>query len=229
MARFRNLKKTVRDILSRPGWEEELFALDETLQTLVGPLFGMLLARDELVRWRAAEALGACADRMAQARMEQARVLMRQFMWRMNEESGNLGWGIPESMACAMARNERLAAEYHTILASYIYCDEACDGNYLDHAPLRTAVFWGLGRLAQVRPQLVEHAERFILCGLDDPDPGNRGLAAWTLGILRSADASGPLKNLVGDDAPVRLFRDGEVVEMSVGALAREAVQRIGG
>lgn len=228
MARFRNLKKKVREALNRTDWEQQLFGEDEALQPLVGPLFGMLLDKEELVRWRAAEALGACADRMAQTRMEQARVLMRQFMWRMNEESGNLGWGVPESMACAMARNERLANEYHTILASYIYCDEACDGNYLDHPPLRTGVFWALGRLAQQRPEKVEHAERFILCALEDADAGNRGMAAWALGILRSQNAVDPLSRLTDDTATLRIYRNDAVEEVSVGQLAREALRAIG-
>ena len=238
MPGFRRLKGEVAEALSVPDWAEAVFRLDCSGEELAGPLFAHLLHKDELVRWRAAEAFGMLAGRMAAERPEAARMLMRKFMWRMNEESGNLGWGIPESMACAMVRDATLAREFHTILASYIYTGERLDGNYLDHAPLRRGVYWGLGRLAGERPGLVAHAAGHLVAALEsEDDAANRGLAARALGLLAQggelAGAPGAegaragLEALADDPGELRLYRGGAVEDATVGELAREALQRM--
>ena len=106
MADFRRMKSLVLDLLRDEDWERRLSELpgmpsEGRLEGLVGPLFSLLLHRDEAVRWRAVTALGLVAAAMAEADMESARIVMRRFLWHMNEESGNLGWGIPESMGNA--------------------------------------------------------------------------------------------------------------------------------
>lgn len=229
MSRFRRVKKDVRAILADDGWQDRLDELNGWPPgELVPPLFNLRLDKDEAVRWRAVTAFGMTAARMAEASMEKTRVLMRTCMWYMNEESGNLGWGIPHFMAEAMVRSEKIAKEFHKILASYIFCDEDCDGNFLDHPELRRDVFWGLARLAGKRPEYVEHGERFLLAALDEDDAYNRGYAAWCLGMLGAKSARGKLKELAGDGSEIRTFRDQTLVDLTVGDLAREALERIG-
>ncbi len=229
MARFRQLKTLAREALAAPDWEARLpeLAAHEP-QALVGPLFGLLLDRDEDVRWRAAEGFGLTAARLADLRMEDARVLMRQFLWRLNEESGNLGWGVAESMAAAMARHEGLAAEYHRILCSYIHDETEADGNYLEHDLLRRGAYWGIARLAQARPHLAAPALPDLRLALTaEHDPANRGLAAWALGILKDAVSLPALDALAADQASFPLFRHGRVETATVGGLAAEAAAAV--
>lgn len=229
MSRFRRVKKDVRAILAAEDWLDRLAELEAWPPgELVPPLFNLRLDRDEAVRWRAVPAFGQTAARMAEASMEKTRVIMRTCMWYMNEESGNLGWGIPHFMAEAMVRSERIAEEYHKILASYIFCDEDCDGNFLDHPELRRDVFWGLARLAGERPEYVAHGERFLLAALDEEDAYNRAYAAWCLGILGAESARDRLKELTGDDTEIRTFRNNELQDLTVGDMVREALERIG-
>jgi hypothetical protein len=149
-------------------------------------------------------------------------------MWYMNEESGNLGWSIPNFMGEAMARSERIAKEFHKILASYIFCDEECDGNFLDHPELRRDVFWGLARLAEARPELVAHGERFLIAALGDDDAYNRAYAARVLGLIGAQGAASALAGLAGDRTPLRTFWDGEFIETTVGQMAGEAQAALG-
>ncbi len=228
MSRFRRIKKELRTLLAAADWRRHLAELEQWEPgNLVSPLFSLRLDRDENVRWRTAVVFGLVAGRIAEANMEKARVLMRTFMWHMNEESGNLGWGIPEAMAEAMVNNTRLADEFSSILASYVYCDSECDGNYLDHADLRRGVFWGLGRLGEVRPELVLPSERFLLAGLADQDAHNRALAARALGILRASNAVSSVNKLLQDNGSVRIFEDDSVRETTVSAMAQEALDAI--
>ena len=62
-----------------------------------------MLDRDELIRWRAVSAMGIVTAALADARMDAARVIMRRMMWQLNDESGGIGWGIPEAMGEIMA------------------------------------------------------------------------------------------------------------------------------
>jgi len=229
MSRFRRTKNDVRAILASPDWQSRLNELEEwTPGGLVPPLFSLRLDRDEAVRWRAVTAFGLTAARMAEVSMEKARVLMRTCMWHMNEESGNLGWGIPHFMGEAMRLNEKIAREFHKILVSYIFCDEECDGNFLDHPELRRDVFWGLARLAGSRPELVAHGERFLLAALNEDDPYNRAYSARVLGLIKSENARPKLEALVDDATEIRTFRDGEIMDVTVGDMVREALEALG-
>ncbi|MEG6551164.1 hypothetical protein V6C53_13085, partial [Desulfocurvibacter africanus] len=157
MARFRELKAGLVQALTSDDWSKQVESLaGERPGDLIGPLFQMLLHRDDLVRWRAVEAFGLIVSSLARRDMEAARVVMRQMMWRLNEESGNIGWGVAEAMGAILAGHEGLAREYHSILVSYVReaGGDICHGNYLDNAALRRGVLWGLGRLARTRPEL---------------------------------------------------------------------------
>ena len=165
--------------------------------------------------------------RMAAASMEKTRTLMRTCMWYMNEESGNLGWSIPHFMGEAMALDAKIAKEFHKILSSYIFCDEDCDGNFLDHPELRRDVFWGLARLAEVRPEMVELGERFLVAALEETDPYNRAYAARALGLIRATGAKARLEELSDDEREIRTFQDGNIIDITVGEIVTEAVKAL--
>ena len=178
---------------------------------------------EELVKWRAVTALGRVISDLAESDLESARVIMRRFIWNLNDESGGIGWGCPESMAEAMAQNERLAGEYWCILMSYIQPE----GNYLEHEGLQRGVLWGVGRLANARPQLMQTAAEFLLPYLESDDPNLRGLAVWAASPILIPKAIQKLKELVRDPAWLVLFRDGSLAQCTVGRLAREALAAI--
>ncbi len=189
----------------------------------VGPLFSYLCSLDELVKWRAVTAMGNVLSDLAAFDLESARVVMRRFIWNLNDESGGIGWGCPESMADAMARNEKLAAEYGSILISYIQPH----GNYLEHEGLQRGVLWGVGRLSHNRPQCLQPATGFLLPYLRSEDPYLRGLAVWAVSPILSVEAIDCLQQLTGDPAGLMLYRSGRLAHCSVGQLAREALARV--
>ena len=228
MGSFRRLKSSLRGVLADSRWRDRLAELEELEpRKVLGPLFSLLLDKNETVPWRAVAGFRWVGSAMAAHRMESARELMRMFMWRMNEESGNLGWGVPAAMAEAMAAETTLAREFHSILASYVQTAERQDGNFLDHAELRRDVYWGVGRLAQTRPEFAGQHLDVLRQGLHEPDPVSRGFAAWALGLLGDAQALDRLDELVGDTADLAIFRHDAVEQTSGGRLAEEAAAAI--
>lgn len=231
MPRFRRLKPVIMDVLRLDTEDEALQRLAEyDAGQIVGPLFAMLLAPDDDVRWRAVTGLGATVARMAEEHMEDARVVMRRFMWHMNEESGNVGWGIPESMGEAMARHERLADEYYKKLSSYVQCPDCTvgDDNFLDHPPLRIGVYWGLARLAEVRPELAGFAEGDLVRSLASEDgPLAQALIARTCGLAGVQGAAAQLEVLTASDAPVEMYAAWYRKATTLGTVAREALSAL--
>jgi len=178
MTRMRANKALLRDALGAPDWRERVERLTaKTPSAFVGPLISCL-ARGGTPAGRAAVALGACVAAMAREAPEDARVVMRRFMWHMNEESGNLGWGVPESMAETLAHSSLLAKEFSRVLLSYIR-DTGREDNFVDHAPLRRSCYWAVGRLLQARPEFAASALPLLQAGLRDEDIPCRGMAAW--------------------------------------------------
>ena len=166
---------------------------------------------------------GQCLSDLAASDLESARVVMRRFIWNLNDESGGIGWGCPESMADAMARNEKLAFEYECILISYIQPE----GNYLEHEGLQRGVLWGIGRLARNRPQCMQTAAAFLLAYMESEDPYLRGLAAWAVSPILIDEAIHRLRKLTRDPGVLMLFRNGKIAQHTVGQLAGEALAQV--
>ena len=77
-------------------------------------------------RWRAIRALGwTVTARMYDREPEQARQVVRQLIWNLNEESGGIGWGMPEAFGEILAQQVDLAREYACLLACYLVEDES--------------------------------------------------------------------------------------------------------
>nr|WP_169311177.1 DVU0298 family protein [Thermodesulfatator indicus] len=148
-----------------------------TPKKVVNVLIGALCHRVEEVRWKAIACIGPVVAAIAEENMESARVIIRRFMWMLNEESGGMAWGVPEAMAEALANHRQLAEEYTSILISYIWLE----GNLLEYPPAQRGVIWGIGRLAQVFSDLVAkfNGPTYALHLLDSEDLWVKTLACW--------------------------------------------------
>lgn len=222
------LKSRVFELLKSVEFEGELGQLKEIpIHRLLNVLLSALCNNDEEIKWHAVTAMGILIADLAEQDMEAARNIMRRFMWYLNEESGGIGWGVPEAMGEIMARHKGLAHEFAHILVSYI----RKGGNFLEYDLLRRGVVWGLGRLAMVRPQLLGSlgVPDYLQPFLESRDATVRGLAAWTMGLIGTRRFLSQLEGLLGDEAEIRFYRNQKVMTCSVREFAKEALQLIKG
>ena len=202
--------------------------LDSALETLcalparqiVNPLFGLLYHGEPLIRWRAVSAMGAVVSQLAEKQIESARIIMRRFMWNLNDESGGIGWGSPESLADIMARGQRLADEFGCLLVSY--ADPG--GNYLEHPVLQQGVLWGWGRLARKRPNIFQPSVALLIPYLASSDFCLQGLAAWAAAPLENTALVDHLSPLVEKTETLSLYEDHRLGTRTVGQLAQAAL-----
>jgi hypothetical protein len=220
----RELKKIIANLLVRepfPASIEPVFELPA--RQVVNPLFALFCSKHQLQRWRAVTAMGMVVSRLADENMESARVVMRRFMWNLNEESGGIGWGCPEAMGESMARSERLADEYGCILWSYLHPER----NFIEHPALQEGVLWGLGRMAHAWPKKMAESIELLTPFLASPEATLRGLAVWACGPRRADARLTPLlETLAADTASFRLYHGERLEACSVGKLAAQALRR---
>ncbi|MCH5277816.1 MAG: HEAT repeat domain-containing protein [Desulfovibrionaceae bacterium] len=181
MPRFRALKSTIRPWLRSSAWTPAQPLPPDVeertpLAALVNPLFACLPEGD-MVTDRAAFALGRVLSRLYEESPDDARNIVRRFLWHMNEESGNIGWGIPEAFGQTLAQSRPLADLYHSILFSYIL-DKEGDSTWCDHAPLRRSCYNAMDTVLSARPDLAPAALPLLRRAAGrDPDPACRARA----------------------------------------------------
>jgi hypothetical protein len=191
---------------------------------VVNPLFGLLYHGEPLVRWRAVSAMGAVVSNLAHQQMESARIIIRRFMWNLNDESGGIGWGSPEAMGEIMARHAGLAREYGAILVSYANPD----GNFLEHPGLQLGLLWALGRLGRMQSQVAQRAAEFIKPFLLAGDPNLRGMAVWAIRPAVDAQIRSILEPLRKEDQTIQIYLNDELVSCVIARLVGEVLDGIG-
>lgn len=219
----RRLKSEVRDILRNADFDTAMDRICRyPYRQVVNPLFGFLYSLDEIVRWRAISAMGAVVPRLADPAMESARVVMRRFLWNLNDESGGIGWGSPEAMGEIMAQCAPLAEEYADLLISYIEPGK----NFLEHEDLQKGLLWGLGRLARSRPSRVVRAAAFLRPFLQSEDRVLRGRSLWTAAALPLESTEDLIRKRIDDNDGVTIYWEGRFITYRIGQLAQDALQR---
>jgi len=218
----RELKKIVANLLVSEAFPASLGIVRPLpARQVVNPLFGFFCSKNQLQRWRAVTVMGLVVSQLADENIESARVVMRRFMWNLNEESGGIGWGCPEAMGECLARSERLADEYGCMLLSYLHPER----NFIDHPALQQGVLWGVGRLAHARPAMMADGTETLAPFLGSPEAALRGLAAWACGPLADARLAPLLEKLEKDSASFLLYRKERLEMCSVGELAAQALR----
>lgn len=220
----RDLKRKVLEILKSDDLDrvfDELCRLPA--RRVINSLFPLLCSNDEQIKWRAVTAMGAVVANLADEDIESARMIIRRLMWSLNDESGGIGWGAPEAIGEILACHGGLAREYVNILTSYI----KEDGNFLEHEPLQRGAMWGVARLAQVRPHLVQDARGYLIQRLGSSEATVKGLAALTLGLVGAEEARLQLEDLSRDDTEVHLYLDRKMAVHRVSELAEQALATV--
>ncbi len=231
-------RKLKKEVLTLLAGNDLAVILEESAnypgQQLITPLFSALCSTDEVVRWHAVSVFGHIVARLAGQDLESARIVMRRFLWSLNDESGGIGWGAPEAMAEIMFRHRPLADEYLHMLVSYMRQDGPelfQDGNYIELPMLQRGLLWGIDRLlGRYRRRLEEMGiEADLKAYLLSEDGDVRGLAVRCLGRLGAGSLLREIPGLSDDRHQVRLYGEEGFTNHTVADLVRQAEGTGGG
>lgn len=171
-----------------------------------------------LLRWRAVEAMGHVADRLADEDPEAVRIILRNLFWTINEESGGIGWSSAECIGEIISRRPECFREYVSIILSFI-----------DEAMLRRGVLWAARSIARVLPGLVRESLPDPSIYLDDRDPVVRGYSLLLMEVLEETLDTGRHGRLLEDRSPVPVYGEGLLKEVTVAELAARIAPGPGG
>ena len=199
---------------------------------VINALISVLCHTEERVKWHGVFLLAELIDELCKSDMESGRTIMRRFLWMLNDESGGIGWGIPEAMSETMARNSQLASEYLHMMVSYALDDGPelfQDGNFLELPLLQQGVLWGLCRLAKKYPAELKNkgVSASLPVYLRSPDSQVRGMACRLCGLLLLDQFIPELKELTLDSGMMSIVSPGGVQMQTVGDVAKKVLEQI--
>lgn len=229
----RRLKKQIFTLLQQPDLNQILADLRQLpAKETVNALFSAICQVDDRLRWHGISGMGVMVARLADEDMEEARIMMRRLLWSLNDESGGIGWGAPESMAEIMHHHTGLAGEYIHMLISYTRPDGPeleQDGNFLEHETLQRGLLWGLDRLCAARRDLLleKGLPADIPPYLDSADDVVRGLAVRLCGKLTIDAAGERIRGLTKDPATIVLYENGRFLSLTVGEIASRTLEEL--
>jgi hypothetical protein len=205
------MKKRLRRLLEQQN-TEEIADLAGRQRRVLSTLISLTFDRDPLIGWRAVEAVGRAAERIAQDDPDCVRDHLRRLHWLLNEESGGVCWRAPEAMAEIVRREPSLFADYIPIVVSLILNLARED---IEH--FRTGILWAIGRLGAAAGDHVRDVLPAIALALDD--------AVWCLGQVGQARLLAGRPDLLSAEGTVDLYEDGVLDRTSVCHLVRRALR----
>ena len=185
---------------------------------VLGSLVSLTYDADPQISWRAVEAVGVAATRVAEDDPDHVREHLRRLLWLMSEESGSVCWRAPEAMAEIVRHEPEMFADYIPIVVSLI---ESLAEEDLEH--FRAGTLRAIGRLGAVAGEHVRDVTPAVASALDDSDPQVRGMAVWCLNEVGGAEFLADQPGLLADEGPVDLYENGQLVQTTVSHLAERA------
>jgi HEAT repeat protein len=179
----------------------------ETLRTLT-----MLLNDAEAkIRQRACWELGRIVSRMAPSKIED---YIRRLMWRLNPESGDNPFGVPEALGEIGNRAPRQIEAFVSVMMQY-----------LDDERLRTGLLQAAGRIGQKLPNVLSAYVDEISSYLRDDNAAVAGNAALALRRIGGSRADDALRAIEGDNREIALFCGGAFRTIKLCELARQSCE----
>ncbi|MHB1325713.1 MAG: DVU0298 family protein [Thermoleophilia bacterium] len=183
-----------------------------------GKLVALAYNKDELLCWRAIEAIGAAAAAVAKENQASVRNTVQRILWSAREESGGMGWSAPELLAEIAIAAPRQFPDIPPIIISLHAEDE--------EKVFLKGVLRAAGRMGEAGITGIAGSDRIIRDCLENEDPAVRGMAVWAASRA-GVNAREAIGGLTGDDGKLTIYENGELVQRSVGELAREALTAV--
>ncbi len=179
-------------------------------------LVSMTYDKQNIISWRAIEAVGIITGSLSKTNTEIVRNLIGRLLWMIRDESGGIGWSSPEMLGEIVRNSSGLFPDIAPVIVSFH-----------DEKMLTAGVLRAIGRIGKINAGFAEYANSIACKYLCDPDPVIRGYAAWALGETGTSESAKALTELQIDDSVITIYAEDELKEVSVGGIAKEAIRQL--
>ncbi|MFC2060319.1 DVU0298 family protein [Chloroflexota bacterium] len=212
-----SIKPIVKNLLLKRDYAE-IIRLCQTDKGYWHTLRLFLYETDENVRWPAIETIVLVMDKWwRDGSKERVREYIRRQLWLLNEESGSMGWSVPEVTAETIIHIPELLEPYGIIMVTH-----ALHGKALLNGSL-----WAIGRLGKQIREAVVFSQDEILATFNTNNPNTLGLAAWAMGEVCFTPALSYIEIHKDRKEIVQIYIASDFQEKSLGMWSREAIDKI--
>ena len=181
-------------------------------------LLSLAYDTDELIRWRAIEAIGKVAQIQAESDIEKVRDLIRRLLWLMNDESGGLGWHSPEIIGEILVNVPFLIDEFGELLLAY-----------LKEEPFERGCHLAVYRVASVNPKPYIKRVSELIESLNDSDPFIQLYTAMALEKVRPEIFRKATVKMLSDESRLTIydFNTGMLKNVTIEQIVKQILDRI--
>ena len=194
---------------------DALLRIAEQDARIIRDLKRLLYSVDNLLRRRAADALGKVSALIAREEPGTISRLLQGLFTSLSDTAAS-SWGSLEAIGEIISNRPGQFAGY----VPQMY-------QHLKDRALLADVLWALGKIGNVKPDLIRRASVQFIPLLQDIDPAIRGFSAVLLGNLGTQEAKDDLLKLLDDPSELEIYNDGEMETWTVGQLASQAVKNM--
>jgi len=207
-------KKEIRRLLEQKDFSalEKLPSIEKNISILISLSYD----KQSALSWRAIEAIGLLTAALAKTNPDRIRNIVGRLLWMIRDESGGIGWSVPEILGEIVRNNPVLCQDIAPIIASFH-----------DEKMLTPGVLRAMGRVGRINDETIRYAVPIIRSYLDADDPVVRGLAVNAAAEMGDTDSLMLLDGIKQDSREISLYEDGELVKTTVGRLSAEAAKRL--
>ncbi|KPK00810.1 MAG: hypothetical protein AMK71_07830 [Nitrospira bacterium SG8_35_4] len=186
-----------------------------SLEKAVTILISLSYDKQSPLAWRAIEAIGLLTAELAGTDPDRVRNIVGRLLWMIRDESGGIGWSVPEILGEIVRNNPVLCEDIAPIIASFH-----------EEKMLTPGVLWALSRIGQINADTVKYAVPIIRSYLSATDPMIRACAVKAIAEMGDAGSSEELEKMKTDTSAVSLYENGELVKKTIGELADQAAKK---
>ena len=182
---------------------------------IIRDLQRLLYSVDNLLRWRAADAMGKVSVVIAENDPAAISKLLQRLFTALSDTAAS-SWGSLDAIGEIISNSPDQFSGY----LSQLY-------QFTRDRDLLAEILRALGRISEKSPQIIRKKAFHFIPLLHDHDPNIRGYSTILLGNLVAHEAKEDLTHLVSDTAEMDIYRDGTVKTRTIGQLATEALGKL--
>ncbi len=206
------LKEAVKEALKAADFQRiENLALED--KRIFRILISLAYDKEDLLCWRAIEAIGRAAGAVAGKDPSAVRNVVQRLIWSIRDESGGIGWSAPEMLGEIVINSPQDCADIPSIILSFHEEESFLKG-----------VLWAVGRISAAGINGMEGSLDVLMKALGHEDPSVRGLALYSLRRFRVAGVAERVIDMVRDEGRCLIYENHELIEMKVGEIAKRVL-----
>ena len=162
------MKREIRTCLVNRDFEG-IRALAKKRKLVLSRLLALTYDPDEAICWSAVEGLGIASSVWVEKDVESVREFCRRLLWLVNDESGGVGWFVPQALGVILGENHDSLGEFIPALLTVLDVE--------NEKPILLGMLWALGRIGPIHDDYIAQARERIRPYLSSGDPDVQAVA----------------------------------------------------